>query len=377
MFDTSTSCAFDPSLTVTGHWINDDWHLHEQVLAFWEIIGDHSGGNTGVLLVEILEDYGLVNPDKLGWGTADGSTVCDKAIAVLARKVDPTLEKWIPKERRARCMEHAIHCASRAFVSNVGPAPMASVNSALSSRLAVDDADGLIGIEEHDATADLVDVEEFDPADVLGKILAFINQVRSSPQARAFFEKLCKDEGLPSLTLLKWVRTRWASLYDLINRMFDVRAACHKFTLLADDDSRVPNLKPPKSYAMFKLTEGEWRLLDLIRDALRGPSFSCQTFSHSTRPTVYRAFPAIESMQQRWENMVKNPDYAPIVPALQAGLENLCKWYRSLDDSSIYFICLVLDPRVKMAYFETHWEKVYLNAGTRSLKAAVSDFSIY
>jgi hypothetical protein len=81
-------------------------------------------------------------------------------------------------------------------------------------------------------------------------------------------------------------------------------------------------------------------------------------------------------MQQRWEAMAKDRKYAQIVPTLKAGLENLRKWYRSLDDSSIYFICLVLDPRIKLAYFEKHWERVYLDAGKACLKTTVSDFSL-
>jgi hypothetical protein len=36
-------------------------------------------------------------------------------------------------------MEHAIHCASWAFVTKMGPKLMASIKSALSSRRAIDD----------------------------------------------------------------------------------------------------------------------------------------------------------------------------------------------------------------------------------------------
>jgi hypothetical protein len=67
-----------------------NWNLQEQVLTFWEIVGNHSGENTGTLLIDILGEYGLVDPNKLGYGTANGSTVYDKAIAVLAKCIDPT-----------------------------------------------------------------------------------------------------------------------------------------------------------------------------------------------------------------------------------------------------------------------------------------------
>ena len=249
-FDAGTSRAFDPYLTVTGHWIDADWNLHEQVLAFCKIVGNHSGDNTGTLLTDILKEYGLVDHGKLGWATADGSTVCDKAIRVLAKSVDPTCERWVAKERRARCMEHAIHCASRAFVTKVGPTPITSVKSTLSSNAATDDTneddDVLNTIEEQavtvDTADDLVSTEEFDPTDLLGKILAFINQVRASPQACSFFHKLCKDENLPPLQLLKWVRTRWASLYDLITRLLDVRDEPIKGSLVETMSERVCEL---------------------------------------------------------------------------------------------------------------------------------------
>lgn len=250
---------------------------------------------------------------------------------------------------------------------------MAATKAALSAADTEDDDDEDLqeAAEAIDATDDLAEAEEFTPGDLLGKVLAFVNQVRSSPQARAFFLKVCKDEGLPELQLLKWVRTRWASLYDLITRLLKVRRACNKFTLLADDDERVPNLKPPKTYSVFKLTDGEWQLLELIRDALQEPAAACQTFSHSSRPTVYRAFPVIEFMQTKWEQMAANPKYAIISQALNAGLDNLRKWYRTLDNSNMYFISLVLDPRIKMAYFRRQWEQEYLEVGMRNLEEVV------
>ncbi|KAH9169697.1 hypothetical protein EDB89DRAFT_1819985, partial [Lactarius sanguifluus] len=117
---------------------------------------------------------------------------------------------------------------------------------------------------------------------------------------------------------------------------------------------------PPKTYIMFRLSEGEWHMLELICDALMEPAMACQTFSHTTQPTVYCAFPVIEFMQQKWEVMAAKPAYASIATALYAGLNNLRKWYQTLDNSNMYFICLVLDPCIKLAYFQKHCEQEYL-----------------
>ena len=44
-------------------------------------------------------------------------------------------------------------------------------------------------------------------------------QIRKSPQARAFFQKSCKEVDAPSLQLLYWVKTRWASLFNFLDRI--------------------------------------------------------------------------------------------------------------------------------------------------------------
>ena len=64
--------------------------------------------------------------------------------------------------------------------------------------------------------------------------------------------------------------------------------------------------------------------------------------------------------------------YTPIALALETGLQNLGKWYRTLDKSDMYFISLVLDPCVKMAYFSKHWGAEYLRKGMKRLEQVVS-----
>ena len=83
---------------------------------------------------------------------------------------------------------------------------------------------------------------DFDPEDLLRKVLALINQVfdffsfwpyhvtylsvqiHASPQAKAFFATMCQEEGLKPLELIKWIRIRWGSMYDLIDRVLVNRA---------------------------------------------------------------------------------------------------------------------------------------------------------
>jgi hypothetical protein len=64
-FDTWTSGAHDPYLSVTGHYITapnnqpQDWELKSEQLAFTHFEGNHSGANMANVLFRTVEKYGL------------------------------------------------------------------------------------------------------------------------------------------------------------------------------------------------------------------------------------------------------------------------------------------------------------------------------
>ncbi|KAI0706219.1 hypothetical protein BC835DRAFT_1260465, partial [Cytidiella melzeri] len=104
---------------------------------------------------------------------------------------------------------------------------------------------------------------------------------------------VCKEEGIVPLQLLKW--------------------GLNKFCRNADDSSSVPKLQK-KEYRDYLLTRQEWELIDLIAK------------------------------------------FAPVKDALEAGLAKLQKWHCAMGCSNIYFICLVLDPKIKTAYTSNKWD---------------------
>jgi hypothetical protein len=59
----------------------------------------------------------------------------------------------------------------------------------------------------------LTTTTNFEPGDVLGKLLAFVNQVRmSSEGVRAYLDHVCAVHQLKPIRLRLWVRTRWGSM---------------------------------------------------------------------------------------------------------------------------------------------------------------------
>jgi hypothetical protein len=73
---------------------------------------------------------------------------------------------------------------------------------------------------------------------------------------------------------------------------------------------------------------------------MQEPANAQQTFSSSQDPTVWRTIPVLEFMQESWENMAKHNRFQDVTAAIDAGLENIRKWYQKVDDTDAYFICL-------------------------------------
>ena len=83
-----------------------------------------------------------------------------------------------------------------------------------------DDVDVSLEIE---AAADDVEamasttLVSFEPGDVLGKLLAFVNQVRMSSEGiRDYLKHACVVHQLKPMQLRLWVRTRWGSMSNCL-----------------------------------------------------------------------------------------------------------------------------------------------------------------
>lgn len=79
----------------------------------------------------------------------------------------------------------------------------------------------------HEAAAKDTSTTSFRPGDVVGKIMAFISQLRSSGEnVRDYLKKICISRGCPPLEIKVWVRTRWGSLSDCFRVILSQRKVC-------------------------------------------------------------------------------------------------------------------------------------------------------
>ena len=132
-----------------------------------------------------------------------------------------------------RCIDHSMHRAAYHFIKAFGVPSLTNSKRKLVKKIPSAQETPEVGNEddwgddggdidvslEIDASADdaeaMMDatVTSFDPGDMLGKLLVFINQVRmSSEGVREYLAWACVLQDIKPLKLRLWVRTRWGSL---------------------------------------------------------------------------------------------------------------------------------------------------------------------
>ncbi|KAG6903521.1 hypothetical protein DXG01_000457, partial [Tephrocybe rancida] len=91
-------------------------------------------------------------------------------------------------------------------------------------------------------------------------------------------------------------------------------------------------------------------------------------FSSEKFPTVSKTLPILEYLIERWDNFARLPKFAKIAYAIRKGLEKIQKWYNKTDDSNMYFICLGLEPSIKLEYCKAKWDEDDYEKGLTSFK---------
>jgi hypothetical protein len=75
-------------------------------------------------------------------------------------------------------------------------------------------------------------------------------------------------------------------------------------------------------------------------DVKKEPAAAHQSFSSESVPTLSRTIPILEFLIEKWSKMAEHPDFVEMKEPIQAGIENLHKWYWKVDKSDAAFIAL-------------------------------------
>ncbi|KAJ7623100.1 hypothetical protein DFH06DRAFT_1142883 [Mycena polygramma] len=328
-FNTWTSKTGDSFLSITGPYIDsppdspDEWNLKSEQLAYTPIEREHLGPRS-------LYEIG----DKAGRFTADNATTNDTALRAFGQESDPL------EMRRVRCIEHAVHLTAGHFISDVSPLSGKAV-LAKEKKLDDDELDALLGDNgsgHEDGDKERGDGEEDGPAskDALRKALVLVKQIRMSPQAQRFFKKKCAETGVPVIQLLGWIRTRGASMFTFLDHLILLRAAVNRFVHLADNHG-----------------EHIIKIHEVLQD-----------LANTSRPRIHGG--------NLGANMAATENFEHMQDSINAGLENLEKWFGKTDNTDVYFRWIRPSKRLSLSDRALHKIDDYYVATTAEVVVAAA-----
>ena len=153
-----------------------------------------------------------------------------------------------------RCIDHSMHRAAYHFIKALGiPSSMVSkrkltktheddgnIDKDETEEVEVEEDEADIDVSmDIDASADDADammgttITSYDPGDTLGKLLAFVNQVRmSSEGVHEYLTRACVLQSIDPIELRLWVRSRWGSLSHCLESTLGVQKVSLSYTFL-------------------------------------------------------------------------------------------------------------------------------------------------
>ncbi|XP_017475565.1 PREDICTED: zinc finger BED domain-containing protein 4-like [Rhagoletis zephyria] len=165
----------------------------------------------------------------------------------------------------------------------------------------------------------------------------FKNSVVYSDKLRS--AQSCNSPKKPVLD----VRTRWNSLYYMLDRYVELAPVIHQILLL---DSKAPHLP----------TALELKTIEEILDVLKPFEIATKEISGENFVTVSKVIPIVKTLRAQMRNeMLKNAS-SDLVLKMKTLLNNqLTTRFKNIEDNHILALSCVLDPRFKnIAFLEPH-----------------------
>lgn len=295
---------------ITAHWIDDEWNLRHTLLEFVEFESPHTGSNMAQLVVQTLEFYSLVN--KLFCVTTDNASNNDTMVEELSDALWQRGVNWDATTHHIRCLAHIINLVVQALVQSL------NVDAKSPFKCTLD------------------------------KIRELAKATRLGSKKPASFRRSCQETDLNPLRIPLDVAVRWNSTYHMLEKAVYLRPALEAFCRLHSDTLKA-----------YTLTENEWNIAESVFMLLT-PFQRCTTrFENRNRTTeVDYVFFAYDTMFDHLEGVksILTASTSTWAPGLRTAVDSAIKKLRFYHDkttslSHIYADAMILNPRVKLSYF--------------------------
>ena len=353
-FDLSTSPNCKALLAITAHWTSNIYKAEATLLAIRELEKEHTGENIAQSVYDVVKDYNIVK--NLGYFMMDNAGNNDTALEELNSLIiqDGGIG-FDPIERRLRCFGHIMNLAVKDLL--YGPKKKKGKrrnNEEEDGQREGPDIDDEVpghGDSDNDQKRKESLRKAWRALGAVGKAHNIVVWIRGKPQHRSSWKnkrvKKLRNELLQADNV-----TRWDSTWNMLHVFLRQRERIEEYV------DAIPELKDDQ------LTESDWKDLKEVLRLLE--PFKKLTVLGEERGTLYGSVGSVlwgfDILLEKLEKERKKtrPSDAPYQKALDASWAKLCKYYKLTDESEVYIVTGMLDPRMKYQYFERRWESDWL-----------------
>ena len=295
-------------LGVIGRYINEQYKLSTHLLSLTEMPESHTEANLAERIFATTEKF--KTSERISFVISDNASNMNSCIKAMETSFQAAGIDWTERYHRIRCLAHIIHLAATAFF-----------------------------FPSNDAPENPNDFEAWRQFACFNKLHNIVKWIKTNPKRNN------KWKQFSDLMLLQDNKTRWNSWYDICEQavMPDIRGA---LIVMMDSKSelQLDYLSPADFDNLVSLT----RFLKPFKD------WTIQT--EKARNSLDMVLPAYDALLSHLEKarVIWNQNEF-ITARVEASWFKLNKYYNHTDDTSAYFAATVLNPTLKMAYFEQKW----------------------
>lgn len=295
-----TSLATEGFLTVTGHFIDQNWEFQNCVLATRKTTERHTGENIASDIMNICSEFGIK-------ASLVASLVTDNASNMVS------CASHLPESfTHVRCFGHTLQLSIRGAFDKIP-----SITRT-------------IGAAKH-----------------------IVNHFRRSVNVNTELHIRQRQMGIPENSLILDCPTRWNSTYDMFLRLLEQRLAV--YAVLHD-----PKITKPADARILDMTDDQWTIIEGMIPVLKPLYMATRLMCSEEYPTLSGTYPVLFSLINY--HLSENDKDSTAVSAFKKHVsDDLQRRYFMKDSdtlcTSLPIVCSFLDPRYRSLPFLTEVQR--------------------
>jgi hypothetical protein len=293
-------------MTLTAHFINNDWNYEKRILSFCDVL-NHKGDTIGRKVEEILKEWGIRNVSTI---TVDNASSNDVAVAYLKKRINNMGGLMGDGSFfHLRCCAHILN-------------------------LVVGD-----GLKQNELS--------------ISSVRNAVRFVRSSPQRAAKFKECIEFARIKCKKMLCLdVQTRWNTAYIMLDGAEKFQPAFEK---LEGEDSGYLEFfgeAGPPSITDWENVRCFVRFLRIFYDATK-------EFSSSQQVSLHKAFHQLASVHCELKRAAMNLNTVLASMGSEMKQKYNKYWGKIENINKLIYFGVILDPRYKFSYVEWCFNDMY------------------